>query len=162
MDQFNQGPAPSITSMGDEYDPTAAYAVRDLCIHDNKLMKCTTAIATGGEAWNDAHWTETTIADEIDELNGKLSWKLLEEKNNTDAINLPSGTWNEIIAFATIANTYGWTTLQVLIPNSYSAGDYVSVMGRNNAVLCVGLSTAGIYIVDSASSAFVKWKAYYR
>ena len=48
-------------NLSDAYDPTAAYAVGDLCIKDNVLYKCSTAIASGGEAWNAAHWTQTTV-----------------------------------------------------------------------------------------------------
>lgn len=48
----------------DAYDATSTYAVGDLCIYNNALYKCTTAITTA-EAWNANHWTETSIADEI-------------------------------------------------------------------------------------------------
>ena len=51
-------------NLSDAYDPTAAYAVGELCIKDNVLYKCNTAIASGGESWNAAHWTQTTV-DEI-------------------------------------------------------------------------------------------------
>jgi hypothetical protein len=49
----------------DAYDDTSTYAVGDLCIYNNTLYKCTTAITTA-EAWNASHWTATSIADEID------------------------------------------------------------------------------------------------
>lgn len=52
----------------DAYDDTATYSVDDLCIYNNALYKCTTAITTA-EAWNASHWTATSIADEISELN---------------------------------------------------------------------------------------------
>lgn len=52
----------------DAYDDTSTYAVGDLCIYNNALYKCTTAITTA-EAWNASHWTATSIADEISELN---------------------------------------------------------------------------------------------
>lgn len=48
----------------DAYDDTSTYAVGDLCIYNNALYKCTTAITTA-EAWNASHWTATSIADEI-------------------------------------------------------------------------------------------------
>lgn len=56
----------------DAYDDTATYAVGDLCIYNNALYKCTTAITTP-EAWNASHWTATSIADEINELNSDIS-----------------------------------------------------------------------------------------
>lgn len=66
----------------DAYDDTATYSVGDLCIYNNALYKCTTAITTP-EAWNASHWTETSIADEIsakvsksgDDISGTLTYK---------------------------------------------------------------------------------------
>lgn len=52
-------------NLADEYDATATYAVGDLCIYDNVLYRCNTAISTP-EAWNSIHWTQTSVADEID------------------------------------------------------------------------------------------------
>ena len=46
------------------YDPEGSYAVGDYCTHGGKLHKCNTPIE-GGEAWNDAHWTETSVAAEL-------------------------------------------------------------------------------------------------
>lgn len=51
----------------DAYDDTATYAVGDLCIYNNTLYKCTTAIPVA-EAWNANHWAQTSIADEISKL----------------------------------------------------------------------------------------------
>lgn len=56
----------------DAYDDTSTYSVGDLCIYNNALYKCTTAITTA-EAWNANHWTETSIADEIGAINTALS-----------------------------------------------------------------------------------------
>ena len=52
---------------GEAYDSTATYEIGDVCIYNDTLYKCTTAITTA-EAWNSSHWTATTINDEIDEL----------------------------------------------------------------------------------------------
>lgn len=46
------------------YDPEGSYAVGDYCTHGGKLHKCSTPI-DGGEAWNAAHWMETTVAKEL-------------------------------------------------------------------------------------------------
>ena len=56
---------PAIAAIADEYDSTSAYAVGDFCIKDGLFYKCNTAIATGGEAWNSAHWTVTNVADNL-------------------------------------------------------------------------------------------------
>ena len=47
-----------------EYSNTSTYAVGDLCVYENKLYECSTAIATA-EDWDATHWTETTIAESI-------------------------------------------------------------------------------------------------
>lgn len=48
------------------YNPEESYAVGDYCTYKGKLRKCSTAIPTG-EAWTEAHWTETTVARELAE-----------------------------------------------------------------------------------------------
>lgn len=42
------------------YDTTQTYAKEDICIYNDKLYEANTAIATP-EAFNIAHWTETTL-----------------------------------------------------------------------------------------------------
>lgn len=61
--------------VSDEYDATSAYAKGDYCIYNNTLYKCTTAIATGGEAWNASHWSATKCDSELSELKGTLANK---------------------------------------------------------------------------------------
>ena len=55
------------------YDPEGSYAVGDYCTQGGKLYKCGTPIESG-EAWNAAHWTETTVAEE---LNKRLKEEIL-------------------------------------------------------------------------------------
>lgn len=81
----------------DAYDDTATYAVGDLCIYNNTLYKCTTAITTA-EAWNASHWTATSIADEISALNtGKqdnLSKGSLSSGDDLDNISTSGFYWS--------------------------------------------------------------------
>lgn len=58
--------------LSDAYSSSKTYAVGDLCILGNLLYKCNTAITTP-EAWTPAHWTATTVADAINEVNLELS-----------------------------------------------------------------------------------------
>ena len=51
--------------ISDAYSSSSTYKVGQLCIHDNTLYKCTTAI-TAAEEWTPAHWTVTNIAAEIE------------------------------------------------------------------------------------------------
>lgn len=50
----------AVTQIVAAYDSTATYTVGQLCIHDDKLYRCTTPITTP-EAWTAAHWTVTTL-----------------------------------------------------------------------------------------------------
>lgn len=59
-------------NISDEYSSSSAYAKGDYCIHNNTLYKCTTAIGSGGEAWNASHWSATKCDDELSELKGTL------------------------------------------------------------------------------------------
>lgn len=69
------------------------YAVGDYCIYGNALYKCNTAISSA-EEWTAGHWTKTTIAAELKNINGKTA-KIHAEKiiitadstNVTDVIN---------------------------------------------------------------------------
>lgn len=65
----------------DEYDPTTAYSTGDLCIYNNSLYKAKQA-TTGNLPTNTTYWEQTSIADEINELN--------TEKQN---ISLSTVTW---------------------------------------------------------------------
>ena len=49
----------------DAYSSSSTYKVGQLCIYENALYRCNTAITTA-EAWTAAHWTATTIAAEIE------------------------------------------------------------------------------------------------
>lgn len=52
-------------NISDAYSASSTYKVGELCIYNNALYRCTTAINTA-EAWNSSHWTATTIAEEIE------------------------------------------------------------------------------------------------
>ena len=54
-----------ISDITDAYSTTKTYKLGQLCIYNNTLYRCTTAITTA-ESWNSSHWTATTIAEEIE------------------------------------------------------------------------------------------------
>lgn len=60
-----------LSTLAAEYSASATYAVGDLCYKDGVLYRCSSAITTA-EAWNAAHWTATTVAGEIDSLDGRV------------------------------------------------------------------------------------------
>ena len=47
------------------YSPTKSYAVGDVCMHGDALRRCTTAIPSGGETWNNSHWGYITSVMDI-------------------------------------------------------------------------------------------------
>ena len=56
-----------------EYDPTATYPTAGtLCYHENVLYKSTVAINTA-EAWNPAHWTTTSVDEQIGNVEALLA-----------------------------------------------------------------------------------------
>lgn len=50
--------------ISDGYSTTKSYKIGDLCIYNNVLYRCTTAIDEG-EAWNSSHWEQTNLGDEV-------------------------------------------------------------------------------------------------
>lgn len=76
----------------DAYDDTATYAVGDLCIYNNALYKCTTAITTA-EAWNASHWTATSIADEISRIDDDKQDNLIFHSSNSPSAISVNGTY---------------------------------------------------------------------
>lgn len=79
-----------------DYDPTATYAAGAYCIKSGTLYKCTTPI-TVAEAWNAAHWAETTVAAEllaiIAALAGKADILTPIPSGVTSCNNLPDGLY---------------------------------------------------------------------
>lgn len=97
-------------NLADEYDATATYAVGDLCLHDNTLYRCNTAISTP-ETWNSIHWTATSVDEQLDgkvsksgdTMSGALSINLIGDpvfslKNPTYAIGDQDLTQNSMSA----------------------------------------------------------------
>lgn len=75
---------PAIAAIAEEYDSTSAYELGDFCIKNGLFYKCNTAISSGGEAWNSAHWTATNVAD-------NLGTKMV-------ILSYGHSTWNEFLA----------------------------------------------------------------
>ena len=116
----------STSREADQYDPEETYAVGDLCINNNVLYRCTTAISTA-EVWTPAHWTQTTLANEISTLNSSLtekankSWTYVDSKTGAIAIDLPNA-WNEILITCNVHGETNRTT--VVIPYELVSSNY--------------------------------------
>jgi hypothetical protein len=80
------------------YDATATYAVGDYCIYENYAYICTVAITTA-EAWTAAHWNQTSVIEQNNELKSNLANKLdkssvkdnLTSTSTTDALSAKQG-----------------------------------------------------------------------
>lgn len=55
------------------YSASSAYAVGDYCERGGNLYRCTTAIPSGGEAWNSGHWTQVAVTGEIPKVINNLT-----------------------------------------------------------------------------------------
>lgn len=78
---------PQQSAIADPYSSTSTYAIGDRCIKDGKLYKCKTAINTA-EAWNASHWSNTSVADELDDVSGLpaggTQGQILTKNSSTD------------------------------------------------------------------------------
>lgn len=63
--------ADAVASLAPAYSTSSTYDVGDYVLYEGVLYECTTAITTA-EAWNAAHWTQTSVADELTDLKGDI------------------------------------------------------------------------------------------
>lgn len=72
-----------------DYDNTATYEIGDYCRYNNQIYKCNTTISTA-EDWTVAHWTETSIVEEIyncaDFINNLLKRTVLYEDTTGNGV----------------------------------------------------------------------------
>ena len=76
------------------YDSTKTYAVGDYVVYDGALYKCTTAVTTA-EEWTAAHWTETTVGEELTGLQNQLD----EAERQIDAVSIKDTATGAIASF---------------------------------------------------------------
>ena len=60
-------------SLAEDYDATSAYEVGTYVLYNAELYRCTTAVPTGGEAWNAAHWIKVDFGSELNSLTEDVS-----------------------------------------------------------------------------------------
>ena len=112
------------------YDSTATYAVGDLCIYNNDLYECNTAISVA-EAWDSTHWTQATVAGQLAN-SGKdvIYYPLTKDGINYNLVNtaikvsdiisqINSGKivrliWVNNLGRAYIFDCYGYTSNNIL------------------------------------------------
>lgn len=108
-----------------EYSKTQTYALGDYCTRGGKLYKCTTAI-TEAEAWTAAHWTETSVANELKAIYMTLAKKA--EKSVDFTVTLTAAGWSDNMQ--TISNERFVSTgyAYTVAPASGSFANYAEAM----------------------------------
>lgn len=114
--------------LASEHDSSSAYAVGDYCIYQKQLYRCTTAIPSGGEAWNSSHWTSIkTLPEMVRYVNTALSqytvdWGDIQNKPVADATLAVSGAYADSQA---VGNTIiGNLAAAYSTTSAYNVGDY--------------------------------------
>lgn len=108
---------------GEDYDATSTYDVGDIVKYQGQLYKCTTEISTA-EDWTVAHWTETSIVEEID--NGGGGSQVLGDTLPIGIImeypgsNIPSG-W--LLCDGQAVSRTLYSELFNLLGTTYGSGD---------------------------------------
>lgn len=108
---------------GEDYDATSTYDVGDIVKYQGQLYKCTTEISTA-EDWTVAHWTETSIVEEID--NGGGGSQVLGDALPIGIImeypgsNIPSG-W--LLCDGQAVSRTLYSELFNLLGTTYGSGD---------------------------------------
>lgn len=116
-----------LQNLAPNFSTSATYDVGQLCVYNNKLYRCTTAV-TIAEAWTAAHWTEATVQDVLAAI-----WTALGEIPSwAKATNKPSYTLNEVCP--DVENWLG-------VPGTTAAGKSIKVLAKTvNGVIEGGVT----------------------
>lgn len=165
LSKYDENDAALFDNMSDQYSASRTYDVGDICIYDNKLYKCVTAVAIA-EAFDQTKWNKTSFAalhanqekkiSENTQSLAKLNNKGLKTLNsNYASYYYKNGNTVYIVAdFANKKVPQNGVTLGTL-PIGYRP--YIEVYGRNgfdnqNGEMMVNRS--GVVKLQSASGAF--------
>ena len=118
----------------DVYSPTLPYAVGEYCLYNGELYCCTTAIPSGGETWNSAHWDKTNVTDELEDIKGAVidlgSDDVANESNVTgatvsDALDNLSGAINSnATALVNTQNSLAKNIISTVATETLKKGDF--------------------------------------
>lgn len=88
LSKYDANDAALFNNMSDQYSSARAYDVGDICIHNNDLYKCVTAVEAA-ETFNASKWNKTSLAALHAEQEKKIS-------ENTQSLVKHSHTWDSI------------------------------------------------------------------
>ena len=150
-----------IVGKPDEYKNTKTYAVGDLCIHNNILYKCITAVETA-EEFNAEKWEVTSLCKEevanktaIAELNENSNWKqLLLAENIPATFTQYDVQWNECKELIFVLGFYGNVLETIVEPVSL----FATHNGEGNRIIFGASDEVEIYasLPTSNDSMFIK------
>lgn len=129
-----------------EYSASSTYAVGDYCIYDGQLYRCTTAITTA-EAWNSAHWTAVTVADELTDLKGDIP-TLVSDLTNDSGYQTASQVATAVSeAKVLVVDIASFSSLPQTVSNADVTADHVVV----NSVLGTPSAQTGDWTVTTSA-----------
>lgn len=111
-------------NQADAYDPEATYAQGDYCIYDNVLYKSNQAISVA-EAWTPEHWTQTTVGEELSEVNSRIDIsdvQLTGDSLSKNVVKLSVGVVSGTISFT--KNASGWVDIGTISKKPYAQCDF--------------------------------------
>ena len=145
--------------LSDAYSSSRTYAVGDLCILGNLLYKCNTAITTP-EAWTPAHWTATTVADEIAAKAdvSDVPTKTSDLNNDSGFITSSQAPMQRVFNGWTTSLTTNFERTQFVVLVSditiylvWVAGSAKDITVRNIASNTLQTSTSGVVAIDNVT-----------
>lgn len=96
------------------YSASSAYAVGDYCIYQGNLYRCTTAIGSGGEAWNSSHWAQVALGNRVRNLENSIAsmptFKTFSVSSSGTTFNLSSNGRFEILFITSSSGACGFAT----------------------------------------------------
>ena len=120
-----------------DYSSSSTYAVGEYCLHNGTYYRCNTAISTA-EAWNSSHWTETTVAEQLEHLENNIARPIEIQLDN---VSNTSGSYTHTtysnLAVATMK------AIQIEVSNPSAFKDDISVTMGNGYVTLSCNSVAG-------------------
>lgn len=120
LSKYDANDAALFNNMSDQYSSARAYDVGDICIHNNDLYKCVTAVEAA-ETFNASKWNKTSLA----ALHAEQEKKISENTRSLTNINTYVGKDKKLH----FVDSSGADT--VLPFNSYDDG---RIQGRNDVI----------------------------
>ena len=135
------------------YSASSAYVVGDYCIYQGNLYRCTTAIGSGGEAWNSSHWAQVALGNQVRNLENSIAsmptFKTLSATSTGTTFNISTNSRIIFDFITTAAGSCGTATCYV---NTSGVATVQKVAGLSS--ITFGTSTANKLTISGANVTF--------